>query len=271
MHLNAPAPANALTQSVSYVSRFELAYFRLGFALFPVKAGDKAPMTANGFKDATRDLNQYRQLHRGKPHNIGLPTGEINGLWVLDVDVKHGGERSLERLIAQYGPLPDTWVARTQSGGLHYFFKWDEQRPVRNKVGVLPGIDSRGSGGYVLLAPSKVEGVYSWINPPVHTPLASAPDWLYGIIADKPAVTRKDLSHLAQGAFDGRRNVSMTELCGTLLGRGVDIELAWALVVAYNQVYTKPPLEEDELLRVFTSIASREIRKRRRRLEVLRA
>jgi hypothetical protein len=258
---------NPIDLSIPQLERFERAYmenYRL--SLFPVKERDKIPMTPNGFKDATNDLDQYRKLHEGRPHNIGMPTGPVNGLFVLDVDPRHGGHDTLRALLLEYGPMVPTWQALTQSGGAHYFFKWDDNQPVGNRANILPGLDIRGVGGYVLIAPSVVEGSYDWVRSPSKTELMPAPEWLMQLLQtpEVPAGA-KDLSHLGEGLQDGRRNVGMTELLGTLLGRGVDIHLAWALADSYNRCYVNPPIEERELLKTFQSIAKREISKRERR------
>lgn len=264
------APSGKLTTDI--IARHEKAYIqRLGLSIFPVIAGDKRPLTRNGFKDAVRSVEEYNALHGGQPHNIGMPTGKVNGVFVLDVDPRHGGFETIRALCTQYGPMPSTWSSMTQSGGAHYFFRWDDSRPVTNRVDLLPGLDIRGDGGYVLLPPSRVDGDYEWVGSPRKRELLDAPEWLYALLGADSAPESKDLSHLAEGVTSGSRNVSMTELCGMLLGRGVPVKLAWTLVYAYNQFHCSPPLEEEELLRTFESIANREIAKRARRRGRIRA
>ena len=99
---------------------------RPSLAIFPLKG--KIPLTAHGCKDATRDRDQVESWWAQYPSaNIGIATGEINGLLVIDVDVKHDqgkyGDESLKALESELGELPETWVAITGSGGLHYYFR----------------------------------------------------------------------------------------------------------------------------------------------------
>lgn len=90
--------------------------------------------------------------------NIGLPTG-VNDLAVLDVDVKHGGIDSLEKLIVETGlPLTDTFIQETGSGGWHLIFaappggiKSDSESFGPD----YPGLDTRGRGGLIVAAPSR--------------------------------------------------------------------------------------------------------------------
>src|SRR5829696_8676838 len=79
-------------------------------------------------------------------------------------------------------PTPKTPTSATLRGGRHLLFKWNAARPVRNKTGGLPpGIDVRGDGGYIVVAPSKREdGVaYRWEISPEECELAEPPEWLY--------------------------------------------------------------------------------------------
>lgn len=110
-------------------------------------------------------------------HGIGIPTGEASGLMVLDVDPQNGGDES-----ALPGPLPPTLSATTVSGGRHYVYEWSPG--VTNKRGSLPtGVDMRGEGGYVVVAPSlnpHSGGGYAWADEDAEP--APAPDWLLAAV-----------------------------------------------------------------------------------------
>lgn len=59
------------------------------FAVFPCKE-DKTPATPHGFKDATRDPGKVPDLWRRYPGPlVGIVTGAISGISVLDLDAKH--------------------------------------------------------------------------------------------------------------------------------------------------------------------------------------
>ncbi|MGI9170239.1 MAG: bifunctional DNA primase/polymerase [Caulobacteraceae bacterium] len=115
---------------------------------------------------------------------------------VVDVDAHVGSADGLATLAAletEHGPLPATWRTRTPSGGLHLWFG-QPFRPLRNKVGFLPGLDVRTDGGSVAVPPSirrgtKVDGRYTWIVAPWDRTLADAPAWLLDLI-DPPPVPR---------------------------------------------------------------------------------
>lgn len=261
---SAPTPP---TESIPDFERFERVYIeRLGLALFPLKPGEKVPMTQGGYLDSVRSWPSYADLCKGRPHNVGMPTGEVNALFVVDWDTKHGGLETRAALEVKHGALPLSWQASTQSGGIHDFYAWDPSHPLSSRANILPGLDLRANGGYVVVAPSNgSQGAYEWVHPPIRTPLSVAPNWLYEVLSEDKPHGKVNLAHLVQGVQDGSRNVSITQLLGTLLGRGIDPQLAWTLATSYNMTHVHPPMEERELLKTFESIANREIRKRERR------
>src|SRR6056297_3144377 len=130
-----------------------------GWKIFPCCVSSKVPVTEHGFQDATNDpvmIDIWCQKYWSNQdeYSIGLATGGINGVWVLDIDKKTDGPISLSALVENYGPI-DTATAFTGGGGSHYAFSCGDSFQVKTKVGILPGIDTRGEGGYVIIAPSK--------------------------------------------------------------------------------------------------------------------
>ena len=126
----------------------------------------KHPRTPNGFKDATTDARQIKKWWRRWPRaNIGVVTGVRSGVWVLDVDKRHGGLESLHHLEEEYGEFPAGPRVRTGGNGLHIYLK-SAGRSIKNRTGVWPGIDVKGNGGYVVLPPSlHVSGNrYLWLK-----------------------------------------------------------------------------------------------------------
>ena len=168
-----------------------LAHARAGRPVFPC-GPDKRPLVASGFKVASTDVYQVRDWwHQWPSALIGMPTGPLSGVWVLDVDVHDGapGEDSLFALLQAHGKLPDTVEALTASGGRHLYFRWDAKRPVRNSAGKLgEGLDVRGEGGYVIVPPSRLPDgrAYEWegsSDPADGVRAAAAPDWLLDLVA----------------------------------------------------------------------------------------
>jgi hypothetical protein len=118
--------------------------------------------------------------------NYGIKTGPASGVWVLDLDVRPGKSGILELqkyAAAKAVELPETFTVRTPSGGEHRYFLWCNDRPVRNRTGVLPGADCRGQGGYVVGPGSTINGKpYEVVR---DLPVAEAPEWLVELVAAK--------------------------------------------------------------------------------------
>jgi hypothetical protein len=63
----------------------------LDLPCFPCRR-DKKPACPRGFKDATADPAGIKRLWANYPGPlIGVPTGEISGIDILDVDPRNGG------------------------------------------------------------------------------------------------------------------------------------------------------------------------------------
>lgn len=145
----------------------------------------KHPRTRNGLKDATTKVATIRKWW-GQTQWPNASIAGVGGEFLcLDVDTKSGGKNSLETLIEDNSPLPDTAVVLTGEydgeRGLHYWFRVPEERQVASKVGIRKGLDIRCSRGYAVLPPSPhASGVeYEWITP--FEEVAEAPEWLLNL------------------------------------------------------------------------------------------
>ena len=165
-----------------------LEYAKRGWPVFPIAPATKKPYPgSHGFKDAaTNEILVTRMWDEHPDADIGMATGKDAGIWALDVDGTDGAQ-SLTEMETEFGAIPETLEARTGSGGRHLIFLWPAavEREIRNKQELLghKGIDIRGEGGYIVLAPSKHPsgGVYSWPYGS-ETPIADIPGkWLEAI------------------------------------------------------------------------------------------
>lgn len=162
-----------------------------GWHVFPVPAGQKkshksAVFSGGRLWGATKDAEEIAaDWARWPVANVGLPTGRINGFFVVDLDTADGhgidGIGSFAFMADALG-LPDTVTAETPSGGRHLYFRCpDDVRIYNSQSAVLPGVDVRGEGGMVLAPPSVKPGIstsYRWINAPREYPIAECPEWL---------------------------------------------------------------------------------------------
>lgn len=131
--------------------------------------GNKVPLINQWKTKASNDPNQIKQwqeFFKDKLKFFGVPTGSINGIMALDVDVKKGN--GFETLKNNNLEVPHTWWQKTISGGCHFLFQHDPSREVGNKVGFLPSLDTRSEGGWIALY--GIDMSY---------PLSLMPQWLY--------------------------------------------------------------------------------------------
>lgn len=113
---------------------------------FACNSAGKHPRTVHGIDDATTDESQIRAWWEKVPDaNIGIKAGEK--AWFLDIDPRHGGNDSFERMIREHGPLPETVTVETGGSGRHLWFAVNGT-PIRGRIGMLPGIDVKSTGGY---------------------------------------------------------------------------------------------------------------------------
>ena len=97
-------------------------------------------------------------------NNVGLITGHINNIIVVDIDVKDDGLDEWNTYIQEHGE-PKTVTVKTPSGGYHYYFSYNSTNKANNHLIENnlktttkyrgKGIDIRSNGGYVVMPPSK--------------------------------------------------------------------------------------------------------------------
>lgn len=142
-----------------------VAYGQAGYRVHPCKPDDKRPLTSWS-TSATSDPYWIARWWTTWPDAlIGVCTG--NGLVVIDDD---RGQAQPEEDMAQ------TRTAKTRSRGWHHWFI-HHGPPIGNRVGLIPGVDVRGEGGYVIAPPSPG---WSWHNERPPQPL---PDWVVTLMS----------------------------------------------------------------------------------------
>jgi hypothetical protein len=111
--------------------------------------------------------------------NVGIATGAMSGVIVLDVDPRNGGNESLAELEGRHGGVPDTLQVLTGGDGRHFYFAAPEGVRVPSRK-VASGLDLKADGGYVIAPPSSHPsgGTYRWAQDAKGKPLAPCPPWL---------------------------------------------------------------------------------------------
>ena len=215
----------------------------------------KHPMTPHGFKDASFEDSTVRKWWAGSPNaNLGIVTGQVSGVVVLDIDPRHGGTESLEQLETEYGPIPPTLRVKTGGDGQHLYFKHPGEK-ITNRTNIRPGVDFRGDGGYIVAPPSvhASSQEYSW-DTSHHHEMAPLPEWLLNLLRSpipKPKVaTQTSKSYLGEG----NRHTALLSIGGFLKHKGADQRLIMKALSTLNEGACNPPLDAKEVAQIASGL-----------------
>jgi len=278
------SPSN-LDYALNYATEF-------GWAVFPChgiatdgfctcghldcKSEGKHPQTSRGSLDATTDKNLIETWFDGaNESNIGIATGQISQLVVVDVDQGKGA--NVNDLII--GSLDQTIfnTPKVKTGaGLHFYYRLPAGITVKNSASRLGKfIDVRGDGGYVIAPPSKhISGKnYELLNPDNEDILDFPQVWLdklaqplpptassNGNSATNPASPFVVPAHqpgviLPDSINQGQRNVELTKIAGALRSKGLSEAAIYAALAVENQRICKPPVDDKELHLIARSVS----------------
>jgi hypothetical protein len=225
-----------------------LGYATRGLRVLPIDStitdpANKRPLITEWQTYATNDPVQVnRWWDRWPDAAIGIVT---DGLVILDVDA-HGddGHASLQALIEEFGPLPDTLRATTPRNGVHHYFQFAGE--ARRVLGFRPGLDLIVSGvkkAFVVAPPSVFPyGSYVWQGPDTVT-MAPVPEWLMEVAARAVQARQATPSTAPGRGKDGRHN-GLVSVARRLRHGGAGFDEIIAALEAENE---KDPLPEDRL------------------------
>lgn len=238
-----------------------------GFAVMPVSA-DKRPL-----------LKEWKQYQTNKPTdgeirawwqkfpdaNIGIITGKVSGITVIDIDSYKEGTTTISL-------FPPTRTVRTGNGGLHLIY--DYQEGITISAGAFPqfpNLDLRGDGGFIVAAGSTTDYLHNGVKKGGHYelinshPIAPFPVHLFPKIKQSRPLSSKI------AVKEGSRNDSIASFIGTLLKSHKKNKWesdVWPAVIHTNKTYV-PPLAPKELRATFDSIVAKESEQRMKKQSVL--
>ncbi len=220
-----------------------------GVAVLPLVPQGKVPKIRGGVHSASFDMSDTVDRWTASPDaNIGIATGKCSrGIIVIDIDVKNGtdGEKSLESWQEQNGRLPENLTAKTPSGGRHLYYRVKECE-YGNRVGLLPGVDIRANGGYVVAPPSVLpNGSYEWLSK--EGKVADANDIVLLLLNwgkfDDMAPKTFEMPEVVE---TGQRNNTLFKLACSMRDKGVNHRAILAALMETNAEFPEP-LEDEEV------------------------
>jgi hypothetical protein len=213
-----------------------LKYTQMGFSVIPIFAGDKKPsyIKWEPYQKEKATTEQIKEWWSKWPQaNIGIVTGEISDLCIIDADSKEAIER-IEQILPDNTICP---IASTPRGGRHYYFRYTNG--LTNKANVFEKIDVRTKGGYIVAAPSRNNGSgqYEWLVEVESFNLFQMPSNLLSFLIkggmggenlNSPALATSDhTDHKRPQLFiEGRRDEDLFHVANCLIKGGCEIEIA---------------------------------------------
>jgi|TARA_R110000823_G_scaffold71749_11_gene165340 hypothetical protein len=247
-------------------------YLSEGLSVIPLKPNEKRPLLSSWaqLQTARMTVDEVNEVWESEPDaNVGIVTGQISGLSVLDIDGAPGALAIQKADIS----LPETRVVRTPNG-LHYYFQFTDD--MKQSAGIIDHVDIRSTGGYVVAPPSTVEGkeykVAKNLAPVFWTDI---PEQLLGRKPSPTGISAPITSAgapwvseaLEQGAPEGQRDQMATRLAGYFHSRGVQPDIIMSTLAPFADRCT-PPMALSDLTRVIKSVTRYEQSKIRSHLGV---
>ncbi len=231
---------------------FAKAYSNLGWSVIPVTPGKKIPAVEwKEYQEVAADVEQIEDWWKREDFGVGIVTGSVSGLCVVDFDGP--GATALV-------DLPRTATVATPHGEHWYYGYKDADIHNHAKVWSDGGVavDIRGEGGYVVAPPS--HGTYSWRIRPSEI-LETLPCGFKNnlkVVKREEQLSNEWYDSVMSGVGEGQRNDAAARVAGYWLRITECNREATLKALRLWNLQNTPPLPERELHTVVHSVASRQ-------------
>lgn len=138
----------------------------------PLEGSACGHLVCHGFYAATLDMERVERMVHSVLGRCALAvrTGQVSGLAVLDAegDARDGSAVPGVDVLDEFEVytdgvnLPDTLRAVTSGGGVHLFYRLEPGQALRGANRVLPNVDLKADGGYVVCPPAAGRRWLNW-------------------------------------------------------------------------------------------------------------
>lgn len=138
------------TPGVPYLFHFAAEYYDRGWSLLPLAGKQPAVSSWRAYQVSRPPLPLIKSWFDRGTTNIGIITGRVSGLAVVDCDTPEDASFWQDH----FPPTP--LIVFTGGGGRHFYYRYPDPLDVTNRIRLLRRrIDLRGNGGYVVAPPSR--------------------------------------------------------------------------------------------------------------------
>lgn len=181
-----------------------LVYHSRRFSVIPFYRRTKKPAVGKGniyqYRRGIASVAQVETWFATGEWNVGLVTGAVSHLLVADIDLRHGGDRSIRGL-----PWPPTPTVDSHDG-IKALFRHDGGLPTRKSA--LPGVDLLSEKSQFLVPPSiHPKGTpYTWHNMLnlADLDLSPPPPWILDLLHTPSSPGNPPAPYKNQDTEDGR-------------------------------------------------------------------
>jgi len=219
-----------------------LEYLEWGLSIIPIISGGKKPLIK---------WEEYQHRHASESEveewfdkwpdaNIALVTGQISKVAAIDLDSPDARLWARENLSGDHAPV--MWQKTTK--GSHLLYRANDTI-IPNAVRIAPGVDIRGEGGYILIAPSFHPSGEKYV---LHSELGDWQDLTAFPLEKLPKPTINEQGKINFSDVDsGERNNALARLAGRYFNREMSNEEVMMLCKGWNFSLTNPlPMKEVE-------------------------
>lgn len=213
---------------------FAQKYIKLGWSIIPILSNTKKPpIKWSEYQNRQATLKEVEEwINRG--WYLAVVTGNVSGILIVDDDrIKNG--------LKEWG-FNSTVIAKTQSGGKHYYFKYEKE--IHSHCNTKIHIDLKAWHSYCLLPPFNNR---EWIKEPFGAEIIPYPSSIDEIIrsdmAKSDEYSKLDVTTLVN-IDEGARTDSLYKMACSLYNL-YDKDIATRILMGINNTY-KPPLKQEE-------------------------
>ena len=256
---------NYLMSEMEMDTYSELATYETNkWSLIAIAKNSKNPIETGWTDKEHRDRIEWiKWLNNGL--NLGLRTGKVNEITVIDVDLKVSPVPELEPIYKELKACKT--LMQNTPHGLHFVFKYDAEILQTVNIGGLH-IDVRNDGGQIVIQPSMIDvNGYHWIN--LGAEIKEIPETvkktLLSLTQKKSATRIEDIEtplpasdeplELKNNGLDGCCNNTFIQLGGALIKKLTADQTEYVLHLL-NKTLLANPMESKAIRAMMGSLTS---------------